>query len=61
MTKAVKPSQTSPQGGFLKVESSIVVSKLAVIDSKNKASKVGIKINNDGKSKRFHKSTKQEF
>lgn len=52
-TKHVKPSQVNPQGGIQKVEKSIHVSNVALIDPKeDKPTRVGYKALKDGKKVR---------
>ena len=56
MTKAIKPTQDNPNGGFAKVENKIHISNIAVVSPKTgKASKVGIK-EVEGKKSRYAKA-----
>lgn len=60
-TKALKPTQDNPNGGFLKKENFLNISNIAIVSPKTgKASKVGIKFV-DGKKVRFAKSCGTEL
>jgi large subunit ribosomal protein L24 len=52
-----RPSQTDPQGGIKNKEASLHLSNVAVVDSKGKPTRVGFKINDDGKKVRVAKTT----
>ena len=52
-----KPSQGDPQGGIKNKEAPLHVSNVAVVDSKGKPTRVGFKINDDGKKVRVAKTT----
>ena len=52
-----RPSQSDPQGGIKHKEASIHLSNVAVVDSKGKPTRVGFKINDDGKKVRVAKTT----
>ena len=61
VTKAVKPTQENPNGGFAKTENPISLSNIGVVSPKNgKVSRVGIKII-DGKKTRYLKSCGSEL
>ncbi len=61
VTKAVKPTQENPNGGFAKKENPISLSNIGVVSPKNgKVSRVGIKII-DGKKTRYLKSCGSEL
>ena len=53
VSKHTKPSAANPQGGIVKREASIHISNLMVVDSKGQASRVGRKLNKDGKLVRY--------
>ena len=56
MTKAIKPTQENPNGGFTKIERRIDLSNISVVSPKTgKATRVGIK-EVEGKKKRFAKA-----
>ncbi|MEZ7838200.1 MAG: 50S ribosomal protein L24 [Flavobacteriales bacterium] len=57
VSKHTKPSAASPQGGIVKREASVHISNLMVVDSKGQASRVGRKLNEDGKLVRYSKKT----
>ena len=49
VSKHTKPSGANPQGGIVKREASVHISNLMVVDSKGQASRIGRKLNKDGK------------
>ena len=56
VTKALKPTQENPNGGFGKVENKIHLSNLSLVSPKTgKATRVGIKII-EGKKSRYAKA-----
>lgn len=58
VTKHVKPSATSPEGGIQKTEASIHLSNLKVVDpSSGNPSRIGRKENADGKLQRYSKKS----
>jgi large subunit ribosomal protein L24 len=58
MTKHSKPSAGKPEGGITKVESSIHISNLMLLDpASGKPTRVGRKLNDKGKLQRFSKKT----
>lgn len=58
MTKHTKPSAGKPEGGIMKVESSIHISNLMLIDpASGKPTRVGRKLNDKGKLQRYSKKT----
>lgn len=58
ISKHVKPSAANPQGGIEKVEGSINISNVKLIDPKSgEPTRVGRKKGDDGKLKRFSKKT----
>ena len=57
VSKHTKPSAANPQGGILKQEASVHISNLMVVDSKGQASRIGRKLNKDGKLDRYSKKT----
>lgn len=60
--KAMKPSRTHPQGGFIEITKPIWVSKVGLVDtSGKKVSKIGYKIAKDGTKTRVYKATGQEI
>jgi large subunit ribosomal protein L24 len=60
-TKAVKPTQENPNGGFISKENFINISNISIASPKDgKASRVGIKLV-DGKNIRYAKSCGTEL
>ncbi|MFS8616167.1 MAG: 50S ribosomal protein L24 [Solitalea sp.] len=58
ITKHTKPSAQNPNGGIVKQEAAIHISNLMVIDPKTgKPSRVGRRLNDDGKLERFAKKS----
>lgn len=58
VTKHIKPSASSPEGGIQSMEAAIHLSNLMVIDpSTGEAVRTGRKVNEDGKLQRFSKKT----
>ncbi len=59
--KALKPSQTRPQGGIVEITKPIWVSKVALIEpTSKKPSRVGYNIDKTGKKVRVYKRTGKE-
>ena len=62
VTKAIKPNAKNPQGGLVKMEAPIHVSNLQLLDPKSgKATRVGYKVNEDGKKVRISKKSGEEI
>jgi len=62
VTKSQKPSAKNPQGGFVKQEAPIHISNLNVVDPKTgKATRIGRKLNADGKLVRYAKKSGEEI
>ena len=60
--KSAKPSAKNPQGGIVKVEAPIHISNLSLIDPKTqKPTRIGIKVNEDGKKVRISKKSGEEI
>lgn len=58
ITKHTKPSAQNPNGGIVKQEAAIHISNLMVIDPKTgKPSRIGRRLNDDGKLERFAKKS----
>ena len=61
VTKATKPNAKNPQGGLVKMEAPIHASNLQLVDPKSgKATRVGYKVNEDGKKVRISKKSGEE-
>ena len=62
VTKANKPNAKNPQGGLVKMEAPIHVSNLQLLDPKSgKPTRVGYKVNEDGKKVRISKKSGEEI
>ena len=57
VSKHAKPSAANPQGGIVKREASVHISNLMVVDSKGQASRIGRKLNKNGKLVRYSKKS----
>jgi large subunit ribosomal protein L24 len=58
VTKHTKPSAANPNGGIIKTEAPIHLSNLMLIDpATGDATRIGRKINEDGKLQRYSKKT----
>jgi large subunit ribosomal protein L24 len=58
ITKHVKPSANNPEGGIEKTEAGIHISNVKLVDpSSGEPTKVGRKLNDEGKLQRFSKKT----
>ena len=57
VSKHTKPSAANPQGVIVKREASVHISNLMVVDSKGQASRIGRKLNKDGKLVRYSKKS----
>ena len=57
VSKHTKPSAANPQGGIVKREASVHISNLMVVDIKGQASRIGRKLNKDGKLVRYSKKS----
>lgn len=58
ITKHVKPSAENPEGGIKKTEAAIHISNVMIVDpATGNPTKVGRKLNGDGKLQRFSKKT----
>ncbi|MBP5570823.1 MAG: 50S ribosomal protein L24, partial [Prevotella sp.] len=62
VSKSQKPSAKNPQGGIVKQEDPIHISNLNVVDPKSgKATRIGRKLNADGKLVRYAKKSGEEI
>ena len=58
ITKHIKPSAASPEGGIEKTEAPLHISNLMLIDpASGEPTRVGRKVDGDGKLKRYSKKT----
>ena len=62
VSKSQKPSAKNPQGGIVKQEAPIHISNLNVVDPKSgKPTRIGRKLNADGKLVRYAKKSGEEI
>ena len=62
VSKSVKPDAKHPQGGIVKQEAPIHISNLNVVDPKTgKPTRIGRKLNADGKLVRYAKKSGEEI
>jgi large subunit ribosomal protein L24 len=62
VSRSTKPSAKTPQGGIIKKEAPIHISNLSLIDPKSgKATRIGIKVNEDGTKVRVAKKSGEEI
>lgn len=62
VSKSTKPSAKNPQGGIVKQEAPIHISNLSLVDPKSgKATRVGIKVTEDGKKVCIAKKSGEEI
>ena len=62
VSKSQKPSAKNPQGGIVKQEAPIHISNLNVVDPKTgKATRIGRKLNAEGKLVRYAKKSGEEI
>ena len=62
VSKSTKPSAQNPQGGIVKQEAPIHISNLSLVDPKSgNATRVGIKVTEDGKKVRIAKKSGEEI
>ena len=62
VTKATKANAKNPHGGLVKMEAPIHVSNLQLLDPKSgKPTRVGYKVNEDGKKVRISKKSGEEI
>jgi len=62
VTKSQKPNAKNPQGGLVKMEASIHISNLNVVDPKSgKPTRIGRRLNDEGKLVRYAKKSGEEI
>ncbi|EJW92395.1 50S ribosomal protein L24 [gut metagenome] len=62
VSKSQKPNAKNPQGGIVKVEAPIHISNLNVVDAKSgKPTRIGRRMNEEGKLVRFAKKSGEEI
>ena len=57
VSKHTKPSNDNPKGGIIKKESPIHISNLMLIDNDGNPTRIGRKLNENGKSVRYSKKS----
>ena len=62
VSKSTKPNAKHPQGGIIKMEAPIHISNLNVVDPKTgKATRIGRRLNENGKLVRYAKKSGEEI
>ncbi len=61
VSKSTKPNAKNPNGGIIKKEAPIHISNLMVVDSKGNATRVGRRLNDNGKLVRYSKKSGEEI
>jgi len=61
VSKAMRKKTQQDQGGIAKIEASVHVSNVALVTKDGKPTKVGYKIDENGKKTRFAKKTGEEI
>lgn len=62
MKKHTKPNAESPQGGIIEKEASVHISNLMLVDPKSgEATRIGRRLNDNGKLVRFSKKSGEEI
>ena len=62
VSKSQKPNAKNPQGGIVKIEDPIHISNLNVVDPKTgEATRIGRKLNENGKRVRYAKKSGEEI
>ena len=65
VSKSTKPNAKNPQGGIIKIEAPINLSNLNLVDPKSgktaKPTRIGIRVNEEGKKVRFSKKSGEEI
>lgn len=61
ISKHTKPNAKMPQGGIAKIEAPINISNLLVVDAKGLSTRIGRRINSEGKLVRYSKKSGEEI
>lgn len=61
VSKSTKPSAAAPNGGIIQKEAPIHISNLMLVDAKGNATRVGRRLNENGKLVRYSKKTGEEI
>ena len=61
VSKSTKPSAAAPNGGIIKKEAPMHISNLMLVDAKGNATRVGRRLNENGKLVRYSKKSGEEI
>ncbi len=61
ISKHTKPNAKMPQGGIAKIEAPINISNLMLVEAKGVATRIGRRINSEGKLVRYSKKSGEEI
>ena len=61
VSKSTKPSAASPNGGIIQKEAPIHISNLMLVDAKGNTTRVGRRLNENGKLVRYSKKSGEEI
>ena len=61
VSKSTKPSAAAPNGGIIQKEAPIHISHLMLVDAKGNATRVGRRLNENGKLVRYSKKSGEEI
>lgn len=61
VSKSTKPSAATPNGGIITKEAPIHISNLMLVDAKGNATRVGRRLNENGKLVRYSKKSGEEI
>ena len=61
VSKSTKPSAAAPNGGIIQKEAPIHISNLMLVDAKGNATRVGRRLNENGKLVRYSKKSGEEI
>lgn len=61
VSKHTKPNAQNPQGGIIKKEAPMQISKLNVVDGSGTPTRIGRRLNDKGKLVRYSKKTGEEI
>ncbi len=61
VSKHTKPNAANPQGGIVKKESSIHISNLMLVDSKDNPTRIGRRLNDNNRLVRYSKKTGEDI
>ena len=61
VSKSTKPTAAAPNGGIIQKEAPIHISNLMLVDAKGNATRVGRRLNENGKLVRYSKKSGEEI